>query len=196
MPKPKSKLAIKLDLLRPQSNPEKLPLKFFRWLLSSGRYIFVFVEALVLIAFGARFKLDADLQSKKEAIEEQIPYIESLKPYEILIRQTQLKLSTIGNTKRDSLDWSKVFKDIADQTPLSVKIISINIEKSIGSADIKIIGQTQNNADLISFIMGLKESNSFSNVNLANIGLEQEIIKFTIDASVKSTGPGGKVYEK
>src|SRR3989338_10870849 len=105
MPKSKSpKLVINLDLLKPQSNPDKLPTKLFHWLLYSGRYIFVFVEALVLIAFAARFKLDADLAAKKEAIEEKIPYIENLRPYEILIRETQLKLSTIDSVRRNSLD--------------------------------------------------------------------------------------------
>src|SRR5688500_12046830 len=98
MPKPESpKLVINLDLLKPQSDPEKILVKFIRWLLKAGRYIFIFVEAIVLIAFITRFKLDEDLASKKEAIEQQIPYIESLKPYEILIRQNQLKLATIDS---------------------------------------------------------------------------------------------------
>lgn len=190
MPKPKSKLTIRLNLLKPQSNPEKLPVKFFRWLLSAGRYIFVVVEALVLIAFGTRFKLDADLASKKEAIEEQIPYIESLKPYETLIRQTQLKLSTIDNIKKGSLDLNLVLKKIADQTPTSVKISNINIGKKGDSASVSITGQTQINQDLGSFMVGLKEDPAFSAVNLASIGLEQGIIKFTIDASIKTVGLG------
>ena len=192
MPKTKSKLTIKLNLLKPQSNPELLPVKFFRWLLSAGRYIFVLVEAIVLIAFGARFKLDADLASKKEAIEEQIPYIESLKPYEILIRQTQLKLSTIDGIKRNSLDGSVVLKKIADQTPASVKVTSINIDKKVGNITIHITGQTPINKDLSNFTAGLKEDNIFSNVNIASISLEQGVVKFTIDASVNLAGLGGK----
>ena len=72
---PKAKIikfpAINLDLLRPQSSPEKLFSRLLRWLLSTGRYIFIFVEALVLIVFISRFKLDDDLASKKEAIEQQ-----------------------------------------------------------------------------------------------------------------------------
>ncbi len=192
MPKAKSKLTIKLNLLKPQSNPELLPVKFFRWLLSAGRYIFVLVEAVVLIAFGARFKLDADLASKKEAIEEQIPYIESLKPYEVLIRQTQLKLSTIGSLKGNSLDGSVILKKIADQTPSSVKITSINIDKKAGTITIHITGQTQINKDLSNFIVGLKGDSAFSNVNTTSIGLEQGMIKFTIDASTNSTSLGRK----
>lgn len=192
MPKPNLKLTINLNLLRPQSNPEKLPVKLIKWLLSSGRYIFVLVNALVLIAFGARFKLDADLANKKEAIEEQIPYIESLKPYEVLIRQTQLKLSTIDSTKKDPLEWSVILKKIADQTPLNIKIIGINIKRDAGSAAIHITGQTQINSELANFVTGLKSDSAFSSVNLVSIGLEQGIIKFTIDASANLSGSGRK----
>ncbi|MCL5784842.1 MAG: PilN domain-containing protein [Patescibacteria group bacterium] len=192
MPKSKHKLGIDLNLLKPQSNPEKLPAKLLSWLLSSGRYIFVLVEALVLIAFGARFKLDADLAAKKEAIEDQIPYIESLKPYEVLIRDTQLKLSTIDNAKRNSLDWPMVLKKIADQTPFSVKLSSVNITKNAGNGGIHIIGQTPSGNDLISFIAGLKGDNAFSNVDLENIGVDQTMISFTISTSVRLGGMEGK----
>lgn len=187
MPNQKSHLSINLDLLKPQSNPEKLPFRFFRWLLSTGRYIFVFVEALVLIAFGARFKLDADLAAKKDAIEQQIPYIESLKLYEILIRNTQLKLSTIGNIKNNSQDWSIILKKIADQTPTNIKITGINIEKGNNNAAIHLTGQTQNSGDLTNFIAGLTQETTFANVNLANVSLEQGVIKFSINASANIT---------
>lgn len=188
MPKPKPLLTIRLNLLKPQSNPEKLAVKLIRWLLSSGRFIFVIVNAIVLIAFGARFKLDADLATKKEAIEQQIPYIESLKLYETLIRETQLKLLTIGSVKKGTIDWTMILKKIADQTPLGVKIISINIIKDIGSATIHINGETEANNNLTSFVKGLKEEDIFSDVSLAGVGLEQDTIKFTIDASTKLTG--------
>lgn len=194
MPKERSqpKFNLNLNLLRPQSNPEKIPVKLIHWLFASGRFIFVFVEALVLIAFIARFKLDADLAAKKEAIEEQIPYIESLKPYEVLIRQTQLKLSTIGSIRKNSLDFSLVFKKIADQTPINLKINSIDIKKDVGSANVHIVGQTQLSNDLTSFIAGLKEDGGFSNVTLTNVGLEQGLIKFTIDASIGLINERGK----
>lgn len=193
MPKHGLKLiGINLNLLKPQSNPEKILVKLTHWLLSSGRYIFVVVHGLVLLTFIARFKLDADLDSNKVAIEEQIPYIESLKPYEILIRETQLKLSAIEDFKKNSPDWSAIFKKISDQTPLSVKIISINIKNNGGAATINMTGQTQSAGDLTSFITGLKEDSTFSDVNLASIGLEQGSVKFTINASAKLTGSGGK----
>lgn len=191
MVKETAKLSIKLNLFKPQSNPEKLFVRLFHWLLASGRYIFVFVEALVLIAFGARFKLDADMAAKKEAIEEQIPYIESLKPYETLIRQIQLKLSTIDTVRANSQDFSTVLQKIAGQIPASVKITAINISKNVNSSELHITGQTQVNSDLAGFISGLKGDSTFSNINLANVGLEEGIIKFTIDANAKAENTGG-----
>lgn len=188
MPKARNPLIIKLNLLKPQSNPEKILIKLVRWLLSSGRYIFIFVEALVLVAFIARFKLDADLAAKKEAIEEQIPYIESLSSYEILIRNTQAKLATIDSIKKNSPNWSEIFKKIADQVPASVKINSIRMERGVDSTTLHIIGQTQINSDITNFVAGLRENPNFTNTTVANLSLEENVIKFTIDAAVKIAG--------
>lgn len=191
MPKPNNpKLAIHLDLLHPQSNPEKIPVKLIRWLLSTGRYIFVFVEALVLIAFISRFKLDADLAAKKEAIEQQIPYIESLKPYELLIRATQLKLSTIDGFQTNHPDYPLILKKIADQTPAGVKLVSLNLSKGVDKVTIQMNAQAQNNHDLAQFIGGLKSDGFFSDINLASVGLEQGVIRFNVTSSASTREKG------
>lgn len=182
------KLSIHLNLLKPQSDPEKIIVKLFKWLLSTGRFIFIFVEALVLIAFIARFKLDADISAKKEAIEQQIPYIESLKPYEILIRQTQLKLSTINTIKTNSPSFSEILKKISDQTPENVTLESINLENQVKGINIRFSGQSQSNNDLTVFFLGLKQDPSFSNVNFTSIGFEKNAINFSISAVYKQTG--------
>lgn len=185
MPKKILKSGINLDLLKPQSNPEKLAVKIFRWLLSTGRYIFIFVEVIVFMAFIFRFKLDADLAEKKEAIEQQIPYIESLGPYEILIRQTQLKISTILASKSDFVDYPLVFKKIADQTPLGIKLISLNMQKEAGKMTFTMNAEAQNNNDVTSFVQGLKQDSSFSDINLTGIDLDQRTITFTLTGSSK-----------
>lgn len=189
MPKPKNpKLAINLDLLKPQSNPEKIFVKLLRWLLSSGRYIFIFVEALVLLAFIARFKLDADLAANKEAIEQQIPFIESLKPYEYLIRQTQFKLTTINSFRLTYLDYPAVLKKIADQTPDGVKITGLNMEKDVAQIAINLSGQAKNNNDLAVFLAGLKQDRFFENISITSIGFEKGSLNFSLSFGVKSFG--------
>jgi Tfp pilus assembly protein PilN len=185
---PNQNFVINLDLLKPQSNPEKALVRLIRWLLSSGRYVFIFVEAIVLIAFVARFKLDEDLASKKEAIEQQIPYIQSLKPYEIQIRQTQLKLSTIGSFYGNYPDYVKILKKIADQTPAGVKITSINMEKNASAIGIQLSAQAQNNNDLANFIEGLKQDNSFSDVEVNSVAFDKGTIIFSLTAQTKLGG--------
>lgn len=192
MPKASPKLLVNLDLLKPQSSPQKLPVKLVRWLLSTGRFIFVFVEGLVLLAFIFRFKLDADIASRKEAIEEQIPYIESLRPVEILIRQTQLKLSTIAGFNQNSADYPQILKKISSQTPTGVKIISLSLERSVNKITVQMHAQATSNNDLITFLLGMREDQYFADVNLASVGLEQGIIRFTLSASAKVSQKGEK----
>lgn len=190
MPKDSTKLRIHLDLLHPQSNPEKLVVKLIRWLLSTGRYILIFTEAIVLIAFISRFKLDTDLAEKKDAIEAQIPYLESLKPYEILIRQTQLKLSTIGSVKAASADYPLVLKRIADQTPQGVILNSMSLSKDTANVTIQMNATSQSNNDLSSFVAGLKQDPLFSNVTVASVSLERGVIAFTVTAVSKLSSSG------
>lgn len=185
------KLVINFDLLHPQSNPEKLPTKFLKWLFSSGRFIFIFVEALVLVVFILRFKFDADLATKKDAIDQEITYIQSLRPYEILIRQTQAKISTIADLHTNSPNYSQILKNIANQTPTGVKITTLNITRGVGKVTISINAEAQNNSDLSSFTQGLKEG-GFSKVTLASVGLDQGLIRFTLSLEAAIQNAAGK----
>lgn len=181
MPKQTVKKGIHLDLFKPQSNPEKLPIRLVKWLLSTGRFIFIFVEALVLIAFITRFKLDADLQSKKEAIEQQTPYIKSMKPYEILIKQTQAKLSTISTFRQNSADYPQLLKEIATLTPMGLKITSLTMNKKVDKINVQMSGQAQTNIDFSAFVNGLKNDKNFSNITLSGIGIESGSLRFAVN---------------
>lgn len=183
-PKPVKFLTISLDLLKPQSSPEKLLSRLLHWLLSTGRYIFIFVEALVLIVFISRFKVDDDLVTKKEAIEQQIPYIESLKPVEILIRETQLKLSTISSLQSSHADYPQILKRIADQTPGGIKIISLNLEKNDAKVTVNLNALAENNDALAIFINGLKEDQTFSDVAVTSVGFEKGSLNFSVSGGI------------
>lgn len=186
------KLVINIDLLKPQSSPEKIWITFTRWLFSAGRYILVFVELIVLAAFLARFQFDAQLASLKEAIEEQIPYVESLRPYEVLVKQLQLKISTIKDINQTSADYSTILKKIADQTPQGLKISNLTLEKNIGKIVIQMTGEARSNSDLSTFVAGLREDKSFIDVGLTGVGLEEGLIRFSVAASANIPSQGEK----
>lgn len=192
MPK-QVKKQISIDLLKPQSNPQPLVITFSKWLFSAGRFIIVFVELIVLAAFLSRFKLDADLSEVHESIDQQIPFIESLKNDELLIRQFQLKLLTIQEVKSQSTNYQLILRKIADQTPKGVTLTHVNLENSKGKVSFKLNGTAQTNNHLSTFLFGLKEDQDLSEINLSGVSLEQGVTNFTITGSVNSRNLMSKI---
>jgi hypothetical protein len=187
MPKKNSNLRINLDLLKPQSEPQRIAIKAFKWLLSSGRFLIIFVEIIVLAAFLVRFKFDADIASTKEAIDQQVPFIESLASDEKLIRQTQFQLSTMKEFRASSLDYVEILKKIAKQTPSGVTIKSLSLEKQVAELGFRMVGTSIDNNQLSSFVAGLKSDGSFTNLNLADIAFEGGLINFTLTGGISSS---------
>lgn len=179
----KSKILIHLNLLKSQTDSSKLTVKIFRWLLVSGKYIFISVEMIVLIAFFIRFRLDINLQSKKKEIDQKKDYIESLRSSEIAIKQTQFKLTTIGKFYSNYGDNTQILKELADQTPPGVKFVTLSLENQQDKIAIKLSAQAQSSNDIALFLAELKSNKNFKEVTLTTIGLEQNIIKFTINLS-------------
>jgi len=173
---------LSVNLLFPQGVPEKIPVKFLKWLVSYGRFIAIFVEIIVIVAFVARFKFDSDLSSLKDSIKNKYQYINSQADDEALVRQTQFKLATISQAYANSPDWSNILIDVAKQTPAGVKLVSVNLDhtKNTKLVQFKFVGTAATNTDLASFISSLKKVTDFKDVYLASISLDQGQITFTI----------------
>lgn len=180
MAKPAHKLILGIDLLKPQSEPQKITVKALSWILSAGRFMIVFVEILVLAAFLARFKFDADIQSAKEAIAQQVPFVESLKADEVLIRKTQFQLSTIKEVKSSRPEYTLILDKISSQTPAGVTLNNLNLEADKGKVLVKLSGIARSNSDLTTLFLGLKQDKNFKDVNLSNIEIDQAIINFSL----------------
>lgn len=187
MPKKIGGFAIHLNLLHPLGLKEPILARFIRWLLSSGRYIIIAVEAVVLVAFLSRFKFDADLQNTKEEIEAQLPFIHSLKADEALIRRTQLQLSTIKDIRLNSPDLANILSQISAQVPQGVKLTNVSLTAKVGVVEVKISGQSTQNSDITAFLNNLKTNQSFKDLNIGGIGLNHGVVVFTITGNFYSS---------
>lgn len=188
MPKKVPLVKINLDLLKPQSESQKAILKLFKWVLSSGRFLVITVEIIVLAAFLLRFKLDSELSFTKEAIEQQVPFIESLSGDETLIRQTQFQLSTIKSVRKDTPDYSLIIKKISSKTPSTIVLRTIQIQKDSGKSNVKIKGSASDNIAILSLMAGLKADGGFTDLNLDDVSLEGNTVNFTVTFGVPSAG--------
>lgn len=179
----------KINLLIVKGEDVKLPAKIFRWILSSGRYIVIIVELIVIGAFVARYKLDADLASLKEDIDNRIPYLKSLKDDEDAIRLTQFRLNSVARVRSENPDFVSVFQRIAAVTPQNTRMHNITVTRIPNSAQFNIVltGQTPFNNELSAFMNALRSDTAFSGIILTNISFEGQTV-FTINGafSVKS----------
>lgn len=183
----KSKERLSINLLYPQGTPLKFTVRFLTWLLSYGRFLAIVVELIVVAAFIARFKLDADLSDLKDQNNNQVKFIQSLSQDETLIRQTQFKLSTISKVYNDNPNWSTILSRFNAQIPTGVKIISLSFTHDSNSkaTTFRAQGTTDSNLDLAGFIAGLKQDTFFTNIFLSNITVESGLISFTLTGGTK-----------
>lgn len=180
---------LKLNLFISQTNQPKLYLRAFKWLLSSGRFLVVIVEFVVIAGFVARFKLDADLADLQDQIKSQIPYIESLKNQEINIRKTQFQLSTIRQTTINQTNLPTILQAVAANTPKNIKITNINLTvDQTGTTGVQITGISFTNYEIAAFLKALHKDNTFLNINLSNISFDKKQIDFTITGSARTKG--------
>lgn len=179
------KIRLNLNLLFPQGVPQKLPIRFLKWLTSYGRFIAIVVEAIVIVTFITRFKMDADLADLKDKINKQIPFIESLAQNEAEIKQTQFKLAQIKKVYSSTPDWGGVLSKISQQLPSGVKLSDINLDHSEANLNFRVTGVSSSNADLATFIGGLKQESSFRDINLTNVNFDSGQIDFAITGGVK-----------
>jgi hypothetical protein len=179
---------LKLNLLFPQGEEQKLAARFLKWLISYGRFIVVIVEVVVLTTFATRFKLDADLANLKEEINNRAPYLEALSPDEAQIKQTQQRLSIVKKNYTISSKWQEILTSISSQTPLGVKVLNMNIAQAEpgNTFTFKITSESNSNSNLAVFLHGLKNDSSFKDVVLASVSLEEGLINFTITGASKN----------
>lgn len=177
---------IKLNLLHPQGVSEKLLARFLRWLISYGRFIVVAVEAVVIGAFIMRFSLDAKLDDLKSKINTDVPLVLNLNLDEALIKQTQLRLSTIKKTFDKEADWTNLLTNLTSILPVKIIFTNVNMERSnSGQVQFKINAQTDSHLYLSQYLDNLKKDSNFKDINLASINYNQGQIVFTITGQTK-----------
>lgn len=178
----------KINLLIQKNIQPKIYTRLLKWMLSSGKFIVIIVELITISAFVYRYKLDSELIDLQEKIKETVPFVQSLKNNEALIRQTQFQLQNIKQIKSNALDFDQIFTKISLITPKSILLTNISLDASSPiKTNLTISGITPSNIELSTFIKTLQKDPFFSNINLTNISFEGETT-FVITGSLVKGG--------
>src|SRR3990167_2747697 len=119
MPALRSSLSV--NLLSQDAFSASIVGKVLLWALSIGRYIVVFTEAIVILSFLSRFKLDRDLTDLNTGIEQQLAIIQSFGDLEQNIRNLQEKLDFIAALETQ-LPPQAVVNHLAQAIPPDVQL--------------------------------------------------------------------------
>lgn len=172
-----------IDLLS-KEGLEKTPIgKFLQWGLTFGRYIVIFTELIVIIAFLSRFKLDRDLAKLHEEIQEKQAIIVSLEELENDVRFLQKRLEFIKKTELESLKPAPILEELSQITPIDLTFSELEIKTD--STSIK--GNCLSKIGLSTFLNGLKSNERFSQIELGSIsskGKKDPTLKFELSAKL------------
>ncbi len=185
------KFLFKVNLFVHKGERPKLYIQAFNWLLSSGRFIVVFVEIIVVAAFIYRYKLDNDISNINSKIKDQEPYIQSLQSTENAVKQVQLQLQSIKVAKSNNPAFSSIIKIIADLTPTDITLTNITFDRTqtFPATNIIISGVTPSNLDLSAFLAALKKDPHFTQITLSNISFKGAT-DFTITGKLNTSSGG------
>lgn len=178
-----TKLLIHLNLIKSQTSPSDLPGKIIRFISQSAKYILILIEFIVLIAFFYKFTLEGGLTGSGEEINDKKEYIMSQTQEVLILKEAQLKLTKINEFYTNYINFPGILKDIADQTPPGIIFDSLLLEKQADKIVIKLSAKAQKSSDVANFTIGLKTAPNLNEVNLTNLSIEQNTIKFSITMS-------------
>lgn len=173
----------KIEFL-PQEEWEKTSFgKFIKWLLTVGRYIVIFTELIVILAFLSRFKLDRDLTDLYKQIENKQEMIQSYADFEANFRFLQEQLSTIQTLREEQLQTKQLMEEISALTPIDVYFSDLAVTSDKASFTANALSE----AGLATFINNLKRSDRFSDLEIGNLSIgtgEGVGITFTLESQV------------
>lgn len=181
--------------LLPGDKLEKSPLgRFLKWALHFGRYIIVFTELLVMLAFFSRFKLDRDLQVLQEEIEKKQHIITASSELEQEVRFLQERLVLIKKFQVQTGIPQTTINYLGKIIPLDVFLSELEIDKR----DVNFKGTSLSYAGLATFINGLQINSIFDSVDfnsVASSGEKDAALEFQMSASLLKKIPAEVVNE-
>lgn len=153
--------------------------RILTWALSTGRYIVVFTELIVILTFLSRFTLDRQLTDLNESILKKQAIVESYGDLETQIRDIQSKTKFIKqvDTRFKALD---VLDFLGENTPEEIKLDSLIINANSFTLE----SVSYSPVVLESFIHSLRSNTRFTDVTLSKISTEKNDsgIKFIVSA--------------
>lgn len=152
--------------------------KFLNFCLTTGRYIVIGTQIVVLSCFLARFRLDRQLEGLSESIEKKQAVIESFKQQEREIRLLQTQIQEIKKIRDQKRNPEQLFQNLTALLPPPVFLEELALKQN----KISLTATAYSSQDLATFLNRIILSESFKEPTLGQVVVDRGRIKFSLSA--------------
>jgi hypothetical protein len=149
--------------------------RILKWSLTTGRYIIIVTEMVVILAFLSRFKLDKDLSDMHERLDGKIGILNATYDTEVNFRSTQIRLQEAKTLMDNQKDTSALLKHITDKIPQGLVLTSMDADW--GKREIALSGVANSQQALAEFMYYMRKDSIWKDPDLTSInsGIDQSI---------------------
>jgi len=156
----------------PRQGLEGTPVgRLIDWLLSSGRYIIIFTELIVIGAFLSRFWLDRKNSDLSEEIRQQKAILEATQAFEQEFRLFQTRLKVIAQYLEEDRNPLRPLDIISQSLPKGVVILKYGFVAE-GRNEASVLALVLSEADLAQFVDNLLAREEIARVRIGTIEKE------------------------
>lgn len=164
----------------PQEDWEKSTLgKLLKWALSTGRYVVVFTELIVILALLSRFKLDRDLTDLKEQTAQYQAMIDASGEFENQFRFLQERVNQVNILEQKRNTLNLVLFELSEITPINVSLDIL----SVTPAKVNLQAQALETSGIETLIANLEKHPRFNQIRLSELNSEEkgQLINFQLN---------------
>jgi len=157
--------------------------KLLNWATSTGRWIVVLTEFVVICAFLSRFYFDTKLSNLFDSLRQKKAMVSSMANFEQEFLLVQEKAKLIKGILAEEQRPSVIVNQVSQLIPLDVTFNAIQIEKS----NLRISGNSLSEQGISLLLTGIKRQPNFSQISLGTISQKEFApgINFEISAVFK-----------
>lgn len=180
-----------ISLLPEENNSQSFSNRFIRWLTTAGRFVIVFTELIVIMAFISRFWLDRKNADLSETIRQQTAILESTKDFENEYLALQQRLDFVKKYYDQSPEYSPKIKSLIESSPPGIVYDRFNLTQSTESpvvqSDLTVFAYQE--SSIVDFVTNLILNPDIGNVNIKTIEKKPKDTKYTINLSLSFNPP-------
>ena len=151
--------------------------KFLKWGVSSGRYLVILTELVVIVAFLSRFKLDWDYAAVRDRINGKRAVLAAMAETERRFRLAQSRLGEAGKIMGVQLEAAKKIEKVTANVPAGVVLTDLTVSDKI----IMVSGNANNANEFGIFLSRLIVIGGWKSVEVTSLSVdEQSEIKYSI----------------